>query len=99
MTLALAAAAGIFALSSFDGGGYTGDGARIGGMDGKGGRLAMIHPREYITDFTKGQSMGGTSISMPITINGNADSETIDQLKRQQKKFGRYVQTLVGKPV
>lgn len=42
-------------LLSFEGGGYTGNGSRTGGLDGKGGRLAMVHPRETIIDHTKGQ--------------------------------------------
>lgn len=40
---------------SFDGGGYTWDGPRLGGLDGKGGRLALLHPREYVTDLTKNE--------------------------------------------
>lgn len=44
---------------SFEGGGYTGGGARSGGMDGRGGFLAMLHPNETVVDHTKGQSAGG----------------------------------------
>jgi len=44
---------------SFEGGGYTGSGARSGGMDGRGGFLAMLHPNETVVDHSKGQSMGG----------------------------------------
>lgn len=47
-------------LFSFDGGGYTGDGPRVGGMDGRGGRLAMIHPQETVIDHTRGQRTGNT---------------------------------------
>ena len=36
-----------------EGGGYTGNGARAGGMDGKGGFMAMLHPRETVVDHTK----------------------------------------------
>ena len=35
---------------SMDGGGYTGSGPRSGGLDGKGGFLAMLHPRETVID-------------------------------------------------
>lgn len=42
--------AGLF---SFDGGGYTGDGPRSGGLDGKGGFLALMHPRERVEDLTR----------------------------------------------
>lgn len=47
------------ALTSFEGGGYTGNGPRSGGMDGKGGFMAMVHPNETVIDHTKGQSAGG----------------------------------------
>lgn len=46
------------ALMSFDGGGFTGYGPRSGGMDGKGGFPAMLHPNETVIDHTKGQGMG-----------------------------------------
>jgi hypothetical protein len=39
---------------SLDGGGYTGNGARSGGLDGKGGFLAVMHPKEIVTDLTRG---------------------------------------------
>jgi hypothetical protein len=50
-------------LVSFAGGGYTGHGPRSGGLDGEGGYLAMVHPRERIIDLTStaaGSSRGGT---------------------------------------
>jgi hypothetical protein len=46
----------------FAGGGYTGNGARAGGMDGKGGFMAMLHPRETVVDHTRGQSAGVTVV-------------------------------------
>lgn len=60
-------------LFSFDGGGFTGNRPRSGGMDGKGGFLAMLHGNETVLDHTK---MG--SMSMPrmpsIMPNGGAQS-------------------------
>jgi len=53
-------------LASFEGGGFTGSGVRSGGMDGKGGRLAMVHPNEKITDLHKGQ--GDTQ---PVNVSFN----------------------------
>ncbi|WP_282091347.1 hypothetical protein [Epibacterium ulvae] len=44
-------------LQGFSGGGFTGWGARSGGMDGEGGFLAMLHPRETVIDHHRGQSM------------------------------------------
>ena len=54
-------AGGLIPLTSFDGGGYTGTGTRSGGLDGKGGFLAMMHPNEQVTDLNRG-SAGGTSV-------------------------------------
>lgn len=50
-------------LLSFDGGGYTGNGARSGGLDGKGGFLSVMHPQESVTDHTRGGNGGGTVIN------------------------------------
>jgi hypothetical protein len=55
--------------SSYDGGGYTGSGPRSGGLDGKGGFMAMLHPRETVVDHTKGQSVGGDTVTVNQTIN------------------------------
>ena len=42
-----------FEALSFDGGGYTGDKPRSGGIDGKGGFMAILHPQETVIDHTK----------------------------------------------
>lgn len=54
---------------SFDGGGYTGSGARSGGLDGKGGFLGIIHPQESIIDHTK-SGRGGFAPSTQIIVQG-----------------------------
>ena len=51
---------------SFAGGGFTGMGARSGGVDGKGGFPAILHPNETVIDHTRGQSMGG---DVNVTLN------------------------------
>lgn len=51
-------------LFSFDGGGNTGSGSRLGGVDGKGGFMAILHPQETVIDHTKpsrSQQRGGDS--------------------------------------
>ena len=53
---------------SFDGGGSTGNGPRSGGLDGKGGFLAVMHPQETVTDHTKGQRVGGGN-TVHLTVN------------------------------
>jgi len=56
-------------LLSFAGGGYTGNGGRGGGLDGQGGFLAMLHPRETVVDHTTGGGAGGgAQLVQHITI-------------------------------
>jgi hypothetical protein len=61
---------GAVSVPSFEGGGYTGNAPRSGGLDGKGGFMAMLHPRETVIDHTRARAGGGsstpTSISIPI---------------------------------
>jgi methyl-accepting chemotaxis protein len=65
--------AGLF--PSFDGGGYTGIGSRSGGLDGRGGFMAMVHPRESIVDHTRG---GGSGVTVVQNINISAGvSQTV----------------------
>jgi len=60
----------------YDGGGYTGSGPRSGGLDGKGGFLAMLHPRETVIDHTKGQGMGRTVVNQTFNISANTSDDT-----------------------
>ena len=66
---------------SFDNGGYTGMGARAGGVDGKGGFPAILHPNETVIDHTKGQSMGAT-VNFNIST---VDAAGFDQLLASRK--------------
>ncbi|MCZ4092367.1 hypothetical protein [Sinorhizobium psoraleae] len=59
-------------LFSFDGGGYTGSGSRSGGLDGKGGYLAMVHPNETVIDHTKG---GGTAGAVTVDVRTYVDED------------------------
>lgn len=63
------------AAASFDGGGYTGGGSRSGGLDGKGGFMAMLHPRETVVDHTKGQTMQGGDGRTIIELRMSPDVE------------------------
>lgn len=71
--------------ASFDGGGMTPDGPRAGGLDGKGGFLAMLHPREQITDLTKPATTpsgggGGGGLSVSVTVNGARGNSEITEM-------------------
>jgi hypothetical protein len=60
----------------YEGGGYTGSGPRSGGLDGKGGFMAMLHPRETVVDHTKGQGAGGTVVNQVFNISANTSDDT-----------------------
>ena len=68
---------------SFDGGGFTGGGARAGGVDGKGGFPAILHPNETVVDHTKGQGMG-VSVNFNIQANDTAGFDRLLQSRRGQ---------------
>lgn len=55
---------------SFDGGGYTGSGSRTGGIDGKGGFPAILHPNETVIDHTKAGGAGGGQVSVVVRMDG-----------------------------
>lgn len=51
---------------SFEGGGFTGMGSRTGGLDGKGGFMAMLHPNESVIDHTKGGAGGRVHVTVGV---------------------------------
>ena len=65
----------------YEGGGFTGSGARAGGIDGRGGFPAILHPNETVIDHTKGQSMGAT-VNFNIST---VDAAGFDQLLTSRK--------------
>lgn len=75
---------------SFEGGGDTGDGPRSGGLDGKGGFLAMLHPRENVVDHAAGGGggAGGVNVSFaPVIDARGADQAAVDRLERGLRKM------------
>lgn len=64
------ASAGIIAAQtamSFEGGGFTGKGARSGGIDGKGGFPAILHPNETVIDH-QGGGMQPVVVNQTINV-------------------------------
>ena len=51
---------------SFAGGGFTGYGSRSGGVDGKGGFAAILHPNETVVDHQRGG--GGVVVNQTINV-------------------------------
>ncbi|TQN59580.1 hypothetical protein FLX27_21960 [Agrobacterium tumefaciens] len=75
---------------SFDGGGYTGSGARAGGLDGKGGFWAMMHPDETVIDHTKGQSassQGGGTSELLVSLSPELVGQILEQAQGQTVKI------------
>ena len=70
-------------IASFEGGGITFNGVRSGGVDGKGGRMAVVHPNEKITDLEKGGDSGG-AVNVSFTINA-VDTQGFDQLLQSRR--------------
>lgn len=74
---------------SLDGGGYTGSGSRSGGVDGKGGFPAILHPKETIIDHTKGAgSADAPNITYAPVYNvaQGADPRAIAELQKAQER-------------
>lgn len=86
---------GSFGLPSFDGGGSTGWGARSGGLDGKGGFLAMLHPRETVTDHTRG---GGSSGGTLVQIN-NYSGQQVQEQRERGPNGEELIRVTVGKQI
>lgn len=72
---------GTMGLPSFAGGGSTGSAPRSGGLDGKGGFMAMLHPRETVVDHTKGQSTGGVTVVQNINISTGVQQTVRAEIK------------------
>ena len=62
------------AVASFEGGGFTGRGSRSGGVDGKGGFAAILHPNETVIDHTKGQAANGVVVNQTINVTTGVQS-------------------------
>lgn len=83
---------------SFDGGGFTGIGPRSGGVDGKGGFPAILHPNETVIDHTKGQGMGGVTIVNNIDASGagpEVDQKIVAAMEITSQQTVKQVQDLL----
>ncbi|AGH44543.1 tape measure protein [Paraglaciecola psychrophila] len=92
---------GLALAGSFEGGGYIPDGPRSGGLDGRGGRLAMIHPDETIIDHKKSGSPAGQSLMFNFSpmINSRRPGDIIDELESIKKPLMRMIQSAINDPM
>lgn len=85
-------------VASFEGGGFTGFGPRSGGMDGKGGFMAMVHPNETVIDHTRGApGMSSGSITNNFVLNGPVTDRTQTQIAAKASQSQRIAQSRFGK--
>ena len=58
----------------FEGGGFTGYGSRTGGIDGRGGFPAILHPNETVIDHARGGAGMGVNITYNIQAFDSKDT-------------------------
>ncbi len=79
------------AAPSFAGGGYTGSGSRSGGIDGKGGFAAILHPNETVLDHsTGGTSTGAVNSIVNVNVAGGGAAVSPENMKR----FGALMESV-----
>ncbi len=69
-------------MPSYMGGGFTGSGPRVGGVDGRGGFHAVVHPDEFVFD-TKANN---ASLMPTIIINNNGPGEAETRYDQQKNE-------------
>lgn len=88
---------------SFDGGGYTGNGSRTGGVDGLGGFWSLLHPQETVIDHTRGGPFGFGGVGAPpapaggyrLPSSGRSDgssaqlAQVVAELRRANDRLAR----------
>lgn len=94
----------------FDGGGSTGNGPRSGGLDGKGGFLAMLHPQESVLDHYRGQGVqtyaqpgkvvvhnyAGVQVETRQQRNDEGGIDTVVMLRQLQAAFASDIDSRSG---
>tara|TARA_Y100001973_G_scaffold106528_2_gene185035 strand:+ start:7489 stop:9279 length:1791 start_codon:yes stop_codon:yes gene_type:complete len=71
---------------SYLGGGFTGTGPRTGGVDGKGGFPAILHPNETVIDHTMRNSGNNSTNSVNQTIAFQISGDVTEQARREIMK-------------
>jgi len=80
----------------YDGGGYTGSGPRSGGLDGKGGFMAMLHPNETVIDHTKGQSAEGVTVVQNINISTGVQQTVRNEIRTLMPQIAESAKAAVA---
>lgn len=90
---------------SFESGGYTGNGPRFGGVDGKGGYYARLHPKEHVFNEGQMKSFGGTQqVAVSISVDDDGKIQTYVNrtfatgIKEYDKRMPQRVQKINQDP-
>lgn len=75
-------------IASFEGGGGTPKGPRVGGIDGKGGMLATLHPNEKVVDLNKESGYGRGKTEIIVNNYGN------DEVQVEERDDGKIEFTI-----
>lgn len=90
-------------IAGFEGGGYIPDGPRIGGVDGRGGRYAILHPDETIFDHKKSpklhQTGGQTSINLTLNVTSRRPDDIMAEIESIKKPMVRMLQKAINSPI
>ncbi|WP_406646844.1 phage tail tape measure protein [Aliisedimentitalea scapharcae] len=73
---------------SFDGGGFTGYAPRSGGLDGKGGFMAMLHPQETVIDHANGGANPMVSELRELRRQNERIEKELAALRDEQRQLG-----------
>ena len=82
-------------VSSFAGGGYTGMGSRSGGVDGRGGFPAILHPNETVVDHAQGQGMGTVVINQTINVSTGVQQTVRAEIKQLMPQIAESAKSAV----
>ena len=82
-------------MGTFEGGGFTGYGARTGGVDGRGGFPAILHPNETVVDHTQ-SGMGGVVINQTINVSTGVQQTVRAEIANMLPQIGNAAKAAVA---
>jgi hypothetical protein len=80
---------------SFAGGGYTGMGSRSGGVDGRGGFPAILHPNETVIDHNRGGGMGTVIVNQTINVSTGVQQTVRAEIKQLMPQIAESAKSAV----
>ena len=79
-----------------EGGGFTGFGSRTGGVDGRGGFPAILHPNETVIDHRRG-GRGGMPINITYNIQAFDSRDTIQAITENAPTISAIIESEFNK--